>query len=71
MDKLPDLAAVLVPDDEVDLYNVTEGGWYAVDDEDKAILGPFASLAECDRTIHDRTVLVAPSALPVAPAQAS
>ncbi len=71
MDKLPDLAAVLVPDDEVDLYNVTEGGWYAVDDEDKAILGPFASLAECDRAIHDRTVLVAPSALPVAPAQAS
>ena len=71
MDKFPDLAAVLVPDDEVDLYNVTEGGWYAVDDADKAILGPFASLAECDRAIHDRTVLVAPSALPVAPAQAS
>ena len=71
MDKLPDLAAVLVPDDEVDLYNVTEGGWYAVDDADKAILGPFASLAKCDQAIHDRTVLVAPSALSVAPAQAS
>ncbi len=71
MDKFPDLAAVLVPDDEVDLYNVTEGGWYAVDDADKAILGPFASLAECDQAIHDRTVLVAPSALSVAPAQAS
>ena len=24
------LAAVRVPDDEVDLYNVSEGGWYAV-----------------------------------------
>lgn len=71
MDKLPDLAAVLVPDDEVDLYAVTEGGWYAVDHEDKAILGPFVSLAECDRAIHDRTVLVAPSVLPDAPAQAS
>jgi hypothetical protein len=48
------LAAVRVPEDEVDLYNVTEGGWYAVDDEDKAVLGPFESLGQCDRAIHDR-----------------
>ena len=54
MDKSPDLAAVRVPDDDVDLYSVTESGWYAVDDEDKAVLGPFMSLGECDRAIHDR-----------------
>ena len=53
------LAAVRVPDDEVDLYNVSEGGWYAVDDEDKAVLGPFDSLGQCDRAIHDRLRIVA------------
>ena len=36
-----DLAAVRVPEDEVGLYNVTASGWYAIDGEDKAILGPF------------------------------
>jgi len=71
MDKSPDLAAVRVPDDEVDLYNVTEGGWYAVDHEDKAVLGPFESLAECDRAIHDRTTLATPPAPPVVSAEAS
>jgi hypothetical protein len=60
MDNSLDLTAVRVPDDEVDLYNVTQGGWYAVDDEDKAVLGPFESLGECDRAIHDRVSLVAP-----------
>jgi hypothetical protein len=64
MDKSPELAAVRVPDDEVDLYNVTEGGWYATDHEDKVVLGPFESLAECDRAIHDRIALVTPSAAP-------
>jgi len=54
MDKPTDLAAVRIPDDEVDFYHVSEGGWYAVDDEDKAVLGPFESLGECDRAIHDR-----------------
>ncbi|MEI7872339.1 MAG: hypothetical protein WCK95_09475 [Alphaproteobacteria bacterium] len=59
MDKSTDLAAVHVPDDEVDLYSVRESGWYAIDDEDKAVLGPFMSLGECDRAIHDRITLVA------------
>lgn len=61
MDNSLDLTAVRVPDDEVDLYNVTQGGWYAVDDEDKAVLGPFESLGECDRAIHDRAALATPS----------
>lgn len=61
MDKSTDLVAVRVPDDEVDLYSVTESGWYAVDDEDKAVLGPFMSLGECDRAIHERVALVAQS----------
>jgi len=60
MDNSLDLTAVRIPDDEVDLYNVTQGGWYAVDDEDKAVLGPFESLGECDRAIHDRLALVNP-----------
>ncbi len=59
MDNITDLTAVRVPEDEVDLYHVTESGWYAVDDEDKAVLGPFASLGECDRAIHDRVALTA------------
>jgi hypothetical protein len=59
MDKSTDLVAVHVPDDDVDLYSVTESGWYAVDDEDKTVLGPFMSLGECDRAIEDRLTLVA------------
>ena len=59
MDKSSDLVAVRVSDDDVDLYSVTESGWYATDDEDKAVLGPFTSLGECDRAIHDRITLVA------------
>ena len=39
-----DLAAVRVPDDEVGLYKVTRGGWYAIDGEDNAVLGAFESL---------------------------
>jgi hypothetical protein len=54
-----DLAAVCVPDDEVGLYNVTGGGWYAIDGEDKAVLGPFESLCLCDRAIRDRVSLMA------------
>ena len=61
IDTTPGLAAIRVPDDEVDLYNVTEGGWYAVDDDDKVVLGPFESLGECDRAIQDRVAQVAQS----------
>jgi hypothetical protein len=48
------LIAVDVHADDVGDYNVTEAGWYAVDDADKVVLGPFASLAECERAIRDR-----------------
>jgi len=58
MDKFTDLAAVRIPDDEVEFYHVSEGGWYAIDDKDKAVLGPFESLGECDQAIHDRTRLM-------------
>jgi hypothetical protein len=54
MAKVKDLIAVHVSDEEVGDYNVTESGWYAVDDGGKVVLGPFASLAECERGIRDR-----------------
>ena len=41
MDNSTDLTAVRVSDDEVDLYSVSEGGWYAIGDDEKAVLGPF------------------------------
>lgn len=49
-----DLIAVHVSDEDVCDYRVREAGWYAVDDGDKPVLGPFASLAECERAIRDR-----------------
>jgi hypothetical protein len=55
-----DLAAVRVADDEAGHYSVTGGGWYAIDGEDKAVLGPFESLDECEQAIRDRVSLVAP-----------
>jgi hypothetical protein len=54
MAKVKDLIAVHVPDEDVGDYNVTEAGWYAVDDGGKVVLGPFASLPECERAIRDR-----------------
>lgn len=56
MAKLPsrDLIAVDVRSDDVGDYKVTEPGWYAVDDGDKVVLGPFGSLAECERAIRER-----------------
>lgn len=59
MNNASDLIAVRIPDDEVEFYRVSEGGWYAVDDEDKPVLGPFESLDECDRAIRDRLRRVA------------
>ena len=55
-----DLAAVRVSDDEVGYYSVTGGGWYAIDGEDKVVLGPFESLGECDQAMRDRVSLVVP-----------
>jgi hypothetical protein len=48
-----DLFAAHVAAGDVGDYNVTEAGWYAVDDGEKVVLGPFASLAECERNIRD------------------
>jgi hypothetical protein len=50
-----DLIAVDVHTDDVSDYSVTEPGWYAVEDAGKVVLGPFTSLAECDRAIRDRS----------------
>ncbi|SEO07974.1 hypothetical protein SAMN02990966_00920 [Rhodospirillales bacterium URHD0017] len=49
-----DLSAVDVHTEDVGDYNVTEPGWYAVDDGGKVVLGPFTSLAECERAMRDR-----------------
>ena len=56
----PDLIAVDVHTEDVGDYNVTESGWYAVDDGGKVVLGPFVSLAECDRAIRDRLQRIGP-----------
>jgi hypothetical protein len=55
-----DLIAVDVHTEDVGDYNVTEAGWYAVDDGGKVVLGPFVSLAECDRAIRDRLQHIIP-----------
>jgi hypothetical protein len=49
-----DLMALHVPEDDIGEYRVREAGWYAVDDAGKVVLGPFVSLAECERAIRDR-----------------
>ena len=49
-----DLIAVHVPAENLGEYNLTQSGWYAMDDGDHVILGPFDSLAQCDRAIRDR-----------------
>lgn len=55
-----DLIAVDVHSADVGDYSVTEPGWYAVDDGGKVVLGPFVSLAECDRAIRDRLRRIIP-----------
>jgi hypothetical protein len=49
-----DLSAVDVHTDDLEDYSVTETGWYAVDDSGRVVLGPFESLAECERAMRDR-----------------
>ena len=60
MAKEKDLIAVHVPTEDVGDYNVRETGWYAVNDGGKVVLGPFASLAECDRAIRDHLQRIIP-----------
>ncbi len=50
--------AVHVAEDDVGDYNVSEAGWYAVDDGENVVLGPFDSLAECERAMQDRERLL-------------
>jgi hypothetical protein len=52
------LFAVRVADDDVGDYNVSESGWYAVDDGENVVLGPFDSLAECERAMQERERLL-------------
>jgi hypothetical protein len=52
-----DLFAAHVGDDDTGVYNVAEPGWYALDDSEHVVLGPFTSLAECERNIRDRDQL--------------
>jgi hypothetical protein len=54
MRKPTDLMAVDVHTDDVGDYSVSEPGWYAVDDGGKVVLGPFDSLALCERAIRER-----------------
>ena len=49
MAKAKDLMASTSTPRIVGDYNVTEPGWYAVDDGGRVVLGPFTSLAECER----------------------
>jgi hypothetical protein len=55
------LIAVNVQADDVGDYSVSEAGWYAVDDAGKVVMGPFVSLAECDRASRDRRKHAAPT----------
>lgn len=49
-----DLVAVDIHSDDLGDYCVTETGWYAVDDAGRVVLGPFESLAQCERAIRER-----------------
>lgn len=52
------LVAAHVAADDVGDYNVSEAGWYAVDDGENVVLGPFESLDECERAMQDRERLL-------------
>ena len=54
MDKPKDLISLNVASEDLGDYNLTQTGWYAVDDGGRVVLGPFESLALCDRAIRDR-----------------
>ncbi len=46
------LEPVYVPADDVDIYEVPDEGWYAMDDDHQVIDGPFASREDCLRAIE-------------------
>jgi len=43
-----DLIALHIASEDLGDYNVSEAGWYAVDDGDRVIPGPLDSLAPCE-----------------------
>ncbi len=55
MTNVQDLFPVNVAESELEDYSVTDAGWYAVDDAEKIVLGPFVSLEECERAIRERS----------------
>ena len=67
MAKVKDLMAVDVHTEDLGDFNVTETGWYAVDDGGKVVLGPFDSLALCEQAIRDRLQTLTKSQIPPVP----
>ena len=67
MAKVKDLMAVDVHTEDLGDYNVTETGWYAVDDGGRVVLGPFDSLALTEQAIRDRLQTLTKSHIPPAP----
>jgi hypothetical protein len=55
MAQVPDLFPVNIAESDLDDYSVADAGWYAVDDAEKIVLGPFVSLGECERAIRERS----------------
>jgi hypothetical protein len=54
MRKPQTLIALMISEEDAGDYRVREAGWYAVDDNDRVVLGPYSSLAECERAIQER-----------------
>ena len=67
MAKVKDLIAVDVHNEDLGDYNVTETGWYAVDDGGRVVLGPFDSLALTEQAIRDRLQTLTKSQIPPPP----
>ena len=67
MAKVKDLMAVDVHTEDLGDYNVTEPGWYAVDDGSRVVLGPFDSLAQCEQAIRERLQTLTKSQIPPLP----
>jgi hypothetical protein len=48
------LTAVRITEEDLGDYRVREAGWYALDERERPVLGPFETLGECERAIRDR-----------------
>jgi hypothetical protein len=47
------LEPIYVPADDVDLYDVPDEGWYAIDEDHQIADGPFASRVDCLLAIYE------------------